>query len=231
MTNEPVDKSASPDPLADSSSAASISDSAGSTSNASEPSTAGTKYADRLTKLSGARWKQVLDVQAPYRRNIQRLTLGKTLDVGCGIGRNLGYLSKESVGVDHNPHSIGVARERGLTAYTTDGFFDNPDVAVKGEYDALLAAHLIEHMPLDQSQEIISSYLPFLKDGARCVFICPQELGYKTDDTHVLFADFDVLKMLCDRLGLRVEYQYSFPFPRLAGKVFPYNEFVIVARK
>ena len=209
MTNEPVDQA--PD--------------------APEPSTAGTKYADRLTRLSGQRWKQALDVQAPYRRNIQRLTLGKTLDVGCGIGRNLSYLNKESVGVDHNPHSIKVARDKGLNAYTTDDFFKDPQVAVKGGYDALLAAHLIEHMPLDQSQEIFESYLPFLKEGARCVFICPQEMGYKTDDTHVLFADFDVLKTLSSRLGLKFEYDYSFPFARVAGKVFPYNEFVHVSRK
>lgn len=209
MTNEPVDKAA----------------------DATEPSTAGTKYADRLARLSGQRWKQALDVQAPYRHNIQRLTLGKTLDVGCGIGRNLAYLNKESVGVDHNPHSIKVARDNGLDAYTTDDFFKNPHVALKGGYDALLAAHLIEHMPLGQSQEILESYLPFLKDGARCVFICPQELGYKTDDTHVLFADFAVLRELCERLGLKFEYEYSFPFPRVVGKVFPYNEFVVVSRK
>ena len=170
-------------------------------------------------------------MQAPYRRNIQRLTLGKTLDVGCGIGRNLAYLSSDSVGVDHNPHSIEVARSRGLTAYTTDEFFSHDDIAAKMSYDALLAAHLIEHMPLEQSIEIIDSYLPLLKAGARCVFICPQELGYKTDDTHVLFADFDVLRRLCEKLGLRFEYQYSFPFPRIAGKVFPYNEFVVIARK
>jgi hypothetical protein len=32
-------------------------------------------------------------------------------------------------------------------------------------------------------------------------------------------------------LGLAVEKQYSFPFPRAAGKIFTYNEFVTVTRK
>src|SRR5665648_774221 len=32
-----------------------------------EPPTAGAEYAKRLQTLSGARWKRVLDVQAPYR--------------------------------------------------------------------------------------------------------------------------------------------------------------------
>jgi len=30
------------------------------------------------------------------------------------------------------------------------------------------------------------------------------------------------------RAGVTVERQYSFPFPRVAGKVFSYNEFVLV---
>jgi hypothetical protein len=32
-------------------------------------------------------------------------------------------------------------------------------------------------------------------------------------------------------LGLSVRRQYSFPFPRFAGRAFTYNEFVTVARK
>ena len=35
--------------------------------------------------------------------------LGRTLDVGCGIGRNLAALPPGSLGVDHNPTSIEVA--------------------------------------------------------------------------------------------------------------------------
>jgi SAM-dependent methyltransferase len=55
-------------------------------------STAGVEYARRLQRLSGRRWKRLIDVQAPYRWNIHRLRLGRTLDVGCGIGRNLKHL-------------------------------------------------------------------------------------------------------------------------------------------
>jgi hypothetical protein len=36
---------------------------------------------------------------------------------------------------------------------------------------------------------------------------------------------------LARRVGLEVEKNYSFPFPRIAGRVFPYNEFCLVARK
>ncbi|MCA1654930.1 MAG: hypothetical protein LC635_00340 [Pseudonocardiaceae bacterium] len=45
------------------------------------------------------------------------------------------------------------------------------------------------------------------------------------------FTDLDGLADVATRLGLAVTRRMSFPFPRIAGKVFPYNEFVLVARK
>jgi 2-polyprenyl-3-methyl-5-hydroxy-6-metoxy-1,4-benzoquinol methylase len=195
------------------------------------PSTAGTDYAERLTRLSGQSWKKRLDVQAPYRANIHRLTLGRTLDVGCGIGRNLAYLNADSVGVDHNPHSIEVARERGLTAYTTEQFQSEPPVARPGQFDSLLAAHVVEHVRPDEAVEIIASYLPYVRAGGRVVLICPQEAGYKSDATHVTFVDFDQLRELSARLGLQFQHEYSFPFARRLGRIFRYNEFVHVSRK
>ena len=56
-------------------------------------------------------WKKALNVQAPYRWNLRRQRLGRTLDVGCGIGRNLETLDPGSVGVDHNEHSVAVGAE------------------------------------------------------------------------------------------------------------------------
>src|SRR4051794_16936807 len=59
---------------------------------ANPPSTAGHEYADRLNALQGKKWKKWLNVQAPYRANLRRYKLGRTLDIGCGNGRNLGAL-------------------------------------------------------------------------------------------------------------------------------------------
>jgi SAM-dependent methyltransferase len=91
--------------------------------------TAGRDYADRLVRLRSAWWKHVIDVQAPYRWNIRRLRLGRTLDVGCGIGRNLHHLGPDAVGVDHNADSVAVARSLGLTAYTGEEFRNSADAA------------------------------------------------------------------------------------------------------
>ena len=191
--------------------------------------TAGADYAGRLTRLELARWKQLLDVQRPYRWNVRRLNLGRVLDIGCGIGRNLAHLDGNGVGVDHNAESVTRARGRGLTAYTTAEFAQT-EHARPGAFDSLLLAHLAEHVSLDVFHGIVRTYLPYLRPGGRVVFICPQERGYASDASHVRFVDFADLHGSCEALGLRVERTYSFPFPRLAGKVFPYNEFVVVAR-
>ncbi|TQS46752.1 class I SAM-dependent methyltransferase [Cryptosporangium phraense] len=198
------------------------------------PGTAGADYAERLQRLETARWKQVLNVQAPYRWNLRRLQLGRTLDVGCGIGRNLSHLqdgkNPPPVGVDHNPTSIELARARGFTAYTVDDFFASDDFQ-PGSFDAILASHLVEHLLEPDAKAVVESYLPYLRSGGRVVFITPQEKGYTTDATHIRFSGFDEVSALARDVGLTVVKKYSFPFPRFAGKFFAYNEFVVVARK
>ena len=189
--------------------------------------TAGRDYAERLRRREGARWKTLLDVQRPYRWNLRRLDLGRTLDVGCGIGRNLKNLGGNSVGVDHNADSIAIAREAGLTAYTTDEFWET-GIGAPGAFDSLLLAHVMEHVSAEVADDIVCQYLPCLRAGGKVVFITPQEVGYRSDPTHIRFLDLDGLRSHADALGINVERAYSFPFPRPMGKVFKYNEFVLV---
>lgn len=187
-------------------------------------------YTTRLENRGGVWWKRVLDVQAPYRWNLRRLKLGRTLDVGCGIGRNLAHLGAGCVGVDHNPTSIDVCRRLGLEAYTSEEFFrDGHDKP--GAFDAMLAAHVAEHMSAEDFDAVLGQYLHCLRPGGTLVLITPQERGYASDATHVRFVGFAEAAADCDRQGLPVVRQYSFPLPRAAGRAFTYNEFVTLARK
>src|SRR5512134_3456178 len=89
---------------------------------ATESDTRSREYTERLVRLQRAPWKRWLDVQAPYRWNLRRLRPGFTLEVGCGIGRNLEHLRGHGVGLDHNPHSVAAARAIGLRAFTPEAF-------------------------------------------------------------------------------------------------------------
>lgn len=187
------------------------------------PDTRSSDYTSRLTRLETSGLKRFLPTQAPYRWNLRRLHMGRVLDVGCGLGRNLLNCSPESVGVDHNPHSVATCRERGLTAYTPDELDEPP-----GSFDSLLCAHVLEHMDADLGVKILAEYLPLVRPGGKVVLITPQEAGYKTDATHVRFVDLTGLREHAETAGVTVTRTYSFPFARPVGKVFPYNEFVLV---
>lgn len=188
-------------------------------------------YAGRLKALQQqVWWKRLLDVQAPYRWNLRRLRPGFVLDVGCGLGRNLGHVGGHGVGVDPNKACVREARAGGFTVYTPEEFPASPE-AKAAAFDSLLVSHVIEHMDFDAAQGLIAGYLPYVKPGGQVILITPQEMGHAADDTHVHFMDMAELKRLADLLGLTVTRVYSFPFPRWVGRLFRYNEFVLTARR
>lgn len=191
--------------------------------------TKGKEYATRLTRLSGASWKKTLDVQRPYRKNIQKLQLGRTLEIGCGIGRLLENLPENSLGIDHNEHSINIAKSKGYSAVTTDEFKGNLREYTKVRFDSMLLAHVLEHMTTAEGTAIIKEYLPYI-DG-KVVVICPQEKGFKSDETHINFLKHADIETILRDCGLKIVKSYSFPFPASVGKIFTYNETIVVGQK
>lgn len=192
--------------------------------------TEGKDYTESLVTRQSAWWKTFFDVQYPYRKNIQSLNLGFVLDIGCGIGRNLLHLNGNGVGVDHNETSIKLCHNRGLNAYTNQDFFTSKYAKTKS-FDSMLVAHVAEHITDADFDSLVKEYEPYLKDNGKIVIITPQELGYKSDPTHVQFVDFDKIKKQLENLGYTIQNQYSFPFPRFIGHIFKFNEFVTVAKK
>jgi SAM-dependent methyltransferase len=189
-------------------------------------------YARRLDALQRAWWKRLLDVQRPYRWHVRRMGLGFVLDLGCGIGRNLVHLggAAAGVGVDHNAEAVAIARQRGLVAFTPEEFVASAEASA-GRFDSLLFAHVAEHMTPPEARHLLERYLPYVRAGGRAVLITPQEAGYRSDPTHVAFYDFVMLRGLARAIGLTPRAAYSFPLPRLAGGLFKYNEFVLIAEQ
>lgn len=194
------------------------------------PGTASDDYATRLQLLRRVWWKRLLPVQAPYQWNIRRQGLGRAIEVGCGIGRNMRSLGRGSVGVDHNRVAVAFARERGFVAMTVDEWDASP-VRQPDAFDGMLVAHVLEHMDETSARNLLEEYLPYLRPGGRVFLVCPQERGYASDATHVRMVDGPALESLARDVGLVPEPWFSFPFPRAAGKLFIYNEFCLLATK
>lgn len=188
-------------------------------------------YAERLSKLQQAKWKRVLRVQAPYHFCLKRLRPGHFLDIGCGIGRSLDWFGQDGVGVDHNKLAIDFCRSRGLVAFTTEEFGES-QFATSGQiFDSLLLSHVLEHMTESEAVALINHYVPLLKAEGQIIVITPQEVGFKSDNTHVNFTDFETIARILSNSGFQVRVKRSFPFPRPVGKLFIYNEFVVSARR
>ncbi|HEX6511578.1 MAG TPA: class I SAM-dependent methyltransferase [Chloroflexota bacterium] len=191
--------------------------------------TSGRDYAERLQRLSGKRWKTVLDVQRPFHWNLRRMNLGRTVEVGCGIGRLLQSLPAGSVGIDHNADAVRMARDRGMVAYTS-AEWDCHEMSRSGLFDSMLLAHVVEHMTAEDAVNLLRHYLPAVCPGGKVAFIVPQEAGYRSDPTHVRFLDVQELTDLAANVGLLPIRSWSFPFPRPVGRIFAYNETCLLAR-
>lgn len=192
--------------------------------------TATKDYAHRLSRLSGLRWKKLLNVQLPYAVHTRRVCTGSVLDIGCGIGRNLGHLRGRGTGVDHNAEAVRLARLRGYEAYTDAEFFEETHLQDR-RWDTVLMSHILEHLSRNEIDTLFETYAPFLVPGGRLVIICPQEWAYARDITHTTFLDTSALLSIAESHDFAALSAYSFPWPRWAGRWMPYGEFVVVAER
>ena len=186
-------------------------------------------YTNSLITRQSKWWKKLLNVQYPYKKNINSLQPGFVLDIGCGVGRNLLHLGGNGVGIDHNPTSVEICTAQGLRAYT-NADFEQSSYNKPGTFDSILLAHVAEHMTQKNTLELLAQYQHLLKSKGKIIVITPQEAGFKSDDTHVEFMDFEKVKKVFDGLQYHTLKQYSFPFPRFVGRFFKYNEFVSIGR-
>ena len=184
-------------------------------------------YTEHLL-ASGVWWKKLLNVQAPYRWNLKRLSPGFMLDIGCGVGRNL--IAVDGVGIDHNPHSVGQCHARGLKAFLPDAFRAS-EWARPGRFDSILLAHVAEHMRQVEVTALLNEYLPYLRADGKLILITPQEWAFRRDPTHVEFVDFEGAFAILRSVGFEPVSSASFPFPRSAGKLLPHSEFVVVGTR
>lgn len=186
------------------------------------------KYAEYLIGAQNSGWKSALDVQRPYQNYLKKLDLGDTLDIGCGVGRNLKTLSEKSVGIDHNKFMISHLKDNGFNAFTTDEF-DGIIDQYQNYFDSILIAHVIEHLSIEDAKSLINKYRRSLKKQGNILIICPQIKGFGKDSTHVQFHNLETISDLLESMDLRVRIKKSFPFPEFVGRYFAPNEYWVLA--
>jgi SAM-dependent methyltransferase len=190
-------------------------------------STTSLEYTERLIKKQDSGLKKLIKTFDPYKHHIRKVIEGKTLEVGCGIGRVIGFSPEQIVGVDHNAHSIETCQNKGFQAFRVEEFQTTFGAQ---NFQTLIMSHLLEHMSIQESVDLINFYKPYLVNQAKVIAITPQEVGYRSDHTHAEFVDFSKLREIFQKSGVELQTEYSFPFPRFMGKIFIYNEFVAIGR-
>jgi SAM-dependent methyltransferase len=186
-------------------------------------------YAARLIGLQTVAWKEKLRFLDPYGWHIRFICKGNVLEVGSGIGRNLRALKGRSLGVDHNEAAVAFANKKGLTSLTSKQFFSKSQ-SDNQKFDTILFSHVLEHIDEKTQNEIFLQYLPFLESNGRLVIICPQEVGFDSDPTHIRWVDEDILFETLTSLRCTNIKIGSFPFPRKIGTKFIYNQFVAIGQ-
>jgi len=80
-----------------------------------------------------------------------------------------------------------------------------------------------EHTRKPEFVRLLSGYVDLIKSSGRLIIITPQEAGFRSDPTHVEFMDLPKVRECVNEVGFTPVREFSFPLPRLLGRVFPYN--------
>ena len=136
----------------------------------------------------------------------------KFIEVGCGQGEFLKVLSEFPVevhGIEHDPHLVALARERGLDV--TEGFTETEDTRFAGGlYDVFLSFNFLEHQP-DPSTMLQAIYRNLEDDAMGLItvpsfeYIMDHNSYYELIRDHLAYYTFETLTPLLERNGFQVE--------------------------
>lgn len=114
---------------------------------------------------------------------------GRILELGCGSGQLLGFLQAEGFtgcrGVDLCHEQVALARAGGIDAHQGDLFDELQNAA--GQFDAILAIDVIEHISRDRMLEFGRLCRAALRPGGVLVVQTPNGEGLHAG--HVIYGD------------------------------------------
>ncbi len=143
---------------------------------------------------------------------LRRMSSGRVLDYGCGVGRILQQLGSrfERWGIEVNRRSAEIAVSRGIKIITEEDL----DVAGRVGFECVLVTDVYEH--LTEPVQLMRRLLGVMKPGALllvvtgCADFCPRGLAihegwYFSPIGHLQMVTLRHLSWLAQRLGLVLE--------------------------
>jgi SAM-dependent methyltransferase len=123
--------------------------------------------------------------------------VGRTLDIGCGIGDMLVYRNN-TVGVDINPHTVAFCKARGAEAHLMpDGILP----FTSNEFSSVLMDNVLEHIV--QPDMLLAEVRRVLAPNGNLLMGVPGNKGWHSDPDHKIFYDARLLTATGERLGFK----------------------------
>ena len=95
----------------------------------------------------------------------------------------------------------------------------------------MLCSHVLEHISQAVADDIVAQYLPYVRHGGQVVFITAQEVGFRSDETHIRWVDREVTEAHATRHGLTVSpLRTRSRCPPPAGEVFKCGHEFVTSR-
>ena len=144
-----------------------------------------------------------------YRRfwlhpKVSRYLVGKTLDVGCGLGGMVQY-RPNTVGVDINPYNVKYGTDHGLNILL---MVDDQLPFENAQFDCVLLDNVLEH--LAKPKPLLHEIKRILVPGGRLVIGVPGLLGMKADEDHKVFYGEIELEALAKQVDFEpIEFFYT----------------------
>jgi ubiquinone/menaquinone biosynthesis C-methylase UbiE len=132
--------------------------------------------------------------------------IGKTLDVGCGIGDFLSYKS-DAIGVDVNKNNVNFCIDRGL-----DATYMQPDKLPfdSSSFNNVILDNVLEH--IEQPRPLLDEiHRVTIKKGHLLIGV-PGAKGYLSDDDHKNFYDESYLRQVVENSNFFHKKTFHTPF-------------------
>jgi len=134
----------------------------------------------------------------------------RVVDLGCGRGELVQLLVDAGVdayGVELNADFVELVAEKGLEVVRQD-LLQHVEGLAPGDVDAIVASHVVEHLPPAVVSRLVATAFDRLPDGGLLVLETPNpeslvagSVNFHRDPTHVRPVHPETLAFICDSAG------------------------------